>query len=159
MNGDRDLDRVLERWLSEGASEMPDRLFDAVTDRIERVPQARVARLHLRFFDMKRYQRFAAAGAAVLLIAIGGSAVLARLSDRNDGVSPAPPTTLPSSSPAPSAGASLPARGADRRPDPGRRTRRTALVRRRRHSRSGSTSPRAWCAWTWRRPPSRDQSP
>ena len=87
---------------------MPDRLFDAVTDRIERVPQARVARLHLRFFDMKRYQRFAAAGAAVLLIAIGGSAVLARLSDRNDGVSPAPPTTLPSSSPAPSAGASLP---------------------------------------------------
>jgi virginiamycin B lyase len=112
MNGDRDLDRVLERWLSEGTSEMPDRLFDAVTDRIERVPQARVARLHLRFFDMKRYQRFAAAGAAVLLIAIGGSAVLGRLSDRNDGVSPAPSpapaTAVPSISPAPSAGASLP---------------------------------------------------
>ena len=35
----------------------------------------------------------------------------------------------------------------------------TALVRCRRPRRSGSTSPRAWCAWTWRRPPSRDRSP
>jgi sugar lactone lactonase YvrE len=95
MNGDRDLDRVLEMWLSEGASEMPDRLFEAVTDRIERVPQARVARLHLRFSDMKPNQRLAAAAAVILLVVVGGIAVLGRFSDRNGGQ---PPIASPSPS-------------------------------------------------------------
>ena len=101
MNEDRDLDRVLETWLSEGVSEMPDRLFDALADRIERVPQARVARLHLRFSDMKRNQRLAAAAAIVLLLVVGGSAVLGRFSDRTSGVSPAASPTPSAAAPSP----------------------------------------------------------
>jgi hypothetical protein len=108
MNGDRDLDRVLETWLSEGNSEMPDRLFDAITDRIERVPQARIARLHLRFSDMQPNQRFAAAAAIILLVVVGGFAVLGRFSDRSSGgpaASPVPPTAVPSATASASVGA------------------------------------------------------
>ena len=49
MTRPRDIERVLEAWFLDGPSHMPDRLFDAVLDRVERVPQRRLARLSLRF--------------------------------------------------------------------------------------------------------------
>ena len=41
MTRERDIERVLEAWLEPGPSVMPDRVFDAVLDRIEREPQRR----------------------------------------------------------------------------------------------------------------------
>ena len=49
MTRHRDIEPVLEAWFVDGPSEMPDRLFQAVFDQVERVPQRRLARLHLRF--------------------------------------------------------------------------------------------------------------
>jgi hypothetical protein len=41
MNRRRDIERVLDVWLVDGSSRMPDRLFEAVLDRVDRTPQRR----------------------------------------------------------------------------------------------------------------------
>jgi hypothetical protein len=76
MTHERDFDRVLEAWLSSGSTEMPDRLFEAVVDRIEDVPQRRVARAKLRFITMARNVKIAAVLAAAVVISVVGFAVL-----------------------------------------------------------------------------------
>ena len=40
MTRDQDIERVLERWFTEGPTQMPDRLFEYV-DHIDRLPQRR----------------------------------------------------------------------------------------------------------------------
>lgn len=110
MTRERDFDRVLEAWFRDGASEMPDRVYDSVLDRIERVPQRRLARLTLRFRTMNRTAR-AALIAAVVVIGVVGFAVLARPSSSNVATPPSPsanpttpatsPTAPPASSPSP----------------------------------------------------------
>ena len=52
MTREREIERVLEAWLEPGPSVMPDRVFDAVLDRIEREPQRRGLRLTRRFHPM-----------------------------------------------------------------------------------------------------------
>jgi hypothetical protein len=70
MRPDRDIERMLEAWLEPGASRMPDRLFDAVVDRIERVPQRRFVWTHTRT-SMTPLLRFAAVAALSLVVGIG----------------------------------------------------------------------------------------
>ena len=36
MNGQQDIERTLDAWFVDGPSVMPDRLFDAVLDQVER---------------------------------------------------------------------------------------------------------------------------
>ena len=90
MTRDRDIERVLDRFYAEGPSEMPDRVFLGVFDRIERVPQRRLASL-TRFATMNRNVRLALAAAIVVAIAgVGAFALSQRL---GPGTQPTPSPT------------------------------------------------------------------
>jgi hypothetical protein len=97
-----DIDSVLEAWFLEGPMEMPERLFEAVLDQVERVPQRRLARLQLRFADMTTTARLLAAGAAAVLVVGIGFFALGRGPDPGPGVSPSP-SALATESPTPPA--------------------------------------------------------
>lgn len=101
MKRQGDIDGVLEAWFLDGPTAMPDRLFDAVLDRVERVPQRRLARLQLRFNDMTTTARWLAAGAAAVLVVGIGFAALGRGPGPDPGGSP-PPSPTTSESPGPS---------------------------------------------------------
>lgn len=104
-----DIDGVLEAWFLDGPLEMPERLFEAVFDQVERVPQRRLARLQLRFADMTTTARLLAAGAAAVLVVGIGFFALGREPEPGPGVSP-PPSALASESPRPALpGSELPA--------------------------------------------------
>ena len=73
MTGQRDIERTLDAWFVDGPTVMPDRLFDAVLDQVERTPQTPLARLRLRLTDMNpriRWLTAAAAGLATVLVAV-----------------------------------------------------------------------------------------
>jgi hypothetical protein len=101
MKRQGDIDGVLEAWFLDGPTAMPDRLFDAVLDRVERVPQRRLARLQLRFNDMTTTARWLAAGAAAVLVVGIGFVALGRGPGPDPGGSP-PPSPTTSVSPGPS---------------------------------------------------------
>ena len=105
MTRDRDIERVLETWFAVGSSEMPDRLFDEVVDRIDHVPQRRLARIKRGFYTLDPTFRVAAAMAAVVVIAVIGFAVLGGSSSSNVASSPSPSASPPPPSivPSPSA--------------------------------------------------------
>ncbi|HEU4918916.1 MAG TPA: hypothetical protein VFT20_04205 [Candidatus Limnocylindrales bacterium] len=107
MNRPAEIDRVLEVWLLDGPSRMPDRLFESVLDQVDRTSQRRLARLQLRFTDMTPTIRWLAAGAAAVLLAAVGFMTFGR----DPGVGPGGPTASPSasgsSSPAPGVPAEL----------------------------------------------------
>jgi hypothetical protein len=97
MSRQADIDQVLEAWFLDGPMEMPDRLFDGVLDRVERVPQRRLARLKLRFSDMSNTARLVAAGAAAVLVVGVGFAAFGRSPTTGPGATPsASPSTSPS---------------------------------------------------------------
>jgi hypothetical protein len=97
MTRDRDIERVLDRFYAEGPSEMPDRVLLGVFDRLDRVPQRRLAHL-TRFPTMPTNFRLAAA--AAIVVAVVGVTAFA-LSQRSS-VGP-PATQAPSTSASPSA--------------------------------------------------------
>lgn len=114
MNGDRDLERTLVRWLAAGPARMPDAFFDAVIDRVDRTPQRRLAGLAKRYLNMPANIRFTAVAAmvAVAVIAVGLWALFApsRTSVGNGGdssprpsatMASTPPSASPTASPAP----------------------------------------------------------
>lgn len=106
MNGRRDIERTLDIWLVDGPSVMPDRLFDAVLDRVERTPQRRLARLTLRLTEMNPRIRLFTLAAAGLLVALVGLYLFNRMApDSNVGASPSPAATptLPASTAMPAA--------------------------------------------------------
>ena len=76
MNGLRDIDRTLDAWFVDGPSVMPDRLFDAVLDQVERTPQRRFALLRLRLTDMNPRIRIYTVLAAALLVVVAAIAVI-----------------------------------------------------------------------------------
>jgi hypothetical protein len=98
-----EIDAVLEVFFLDGPTQMPDRLFEAVFDQVERVPQRRLARLQLRFNDMTTTARWLAAAAAAVLVVGIGFAALGRGTENGPGVSP-PPSATASESPGSSAG-------------------------------------------------------
>ena len=94
MNGHRNIERVLDAWLVDGPSVMPDRLFDAVLDRVERTPQRRFARLTPRLTDMNARIRIYALAAAGLVVAVVGLYLLGRAApNTNVGGTPSPAAT------------------------------------------------------------------
>jgi hypothetical protein len=109
MTRERDIERVLDAWLGEGATAMPDRVYLAVLDRVDRQPQRRLARLKLRFSEMRPAIRIAAV-AAVLLLTFGvGAAVVGGAFDTDAPAPTAEPSPALSPSPSPSPAAELPA--------------------------------------------------
>ena len=100
MTRDQDIERVLERWFTEGPTQMPDRLFEFV-DHIDRLPQRRRARL-TRFVAMNSTYRLAAAAVAILFVGVAGAVFLTR--PAGVGTEPSP---TPSAAPSDSASTSL----------------------------------------------------
>jgi len=113
MTRDRDLERTLERWLADGPAQMPDPLFDAVIDRVDRTSQRRLAGFATRYLHMPSNLRFAAAAAAIV-IAVSAIALWAVVwpNRANVGVQPdASATPSLSAPPSPSASGPLIADG------------------------------------------------
>jgi len=77
MTPDPDIERVLERWFTEGPTQMPDRLFEFV-DHIDRLPQRRLARIQTRLFAMNIDLRLAVTAAVIVAVAVTGAVVLTR---------------------------------------------------------------------------------
>lgn len=73
MTVDRDLERLLDTWLADGPSVAPDRVLDAVADRIDRQGQRPAWRLQpWRFPTMSTPLRFAVAVGALFVAALAG---------------------------------------------------------------------------------------
>ena len=98
MTNERDIERLLDTWLRDGPTEAPDRIVDAVTDRIGRERQRPAWRLQpWRFLKMSTSLKLLAVGAALLAVLVGGSLFL------GGGAAPSPspsPTPTLASSPA-----------------------------------------------------------
>jgi Tol biopolymer transport system component len=109
MNGHRDIERTLDAWFVDGPSMMPDRLFDAVLDQVERVPQRRLARLSVRYAEMNPTIRLFTVLAAALLVIVaavalsgGGSPSPVRSTPTEAAPTPSPTTSAsPTTPPAP----------------------------------------------------------
>ncbi len=78
MTHDQDIERVLDRWLSEGPTQMPERFLVDTLDRIDRAPQPRLAGLRSRLPYMHPGLRLAAAAAVVLAVAAVGAGIVMR---------------------------------------------------------------------------------
>ncbi|HZM72461.1 MAG TPA: hypothetical protein VFC71_03720 [Candidatus Polarisedimenticolia bacterium] len=91
MTRERDIERVLDAWFEPGPTEMPDRLFDDVLARVDRLPQRRIP-LTLRFPAMDSRIRWLALAAAALVVVVGGLALI-KPPDANVGTSPTPSPT------------------------------------------------------------------
>lgn len=72
MTTDRDMDRLLGRWLEAGPDAAPDRMLNVLADRIDRQPQRAAWRLDRRLLLMNPYVKIGAAIAAVIVIGIVG---------------------------------------------------------------------------------------
>jgi hypothetical protein len=102
MNQQRDIERLLDHWFSEGLDQAPDRVVDIVTDRIERQSQRPAWRLQWRPSPVNAYAKFAVAAAAVLLVAIVGYNLLpagSRIGGPGPTPSPTPTASLTPSAP------------------------------------------------------------
>ena len=100
MTQQRDIERLLDHWFSDGPVQAPDRVVDIVGDRIERQSQRPAWRLHWRPTTVNAYAKIAVAAAAVLIVAVVGYNLLP---GRSTGVGgPAPsvnPTVRPTATP------------------------------------------------------------
>jgi len=85
-----DLERVLDLWLDEGPTSVPDHVFDATVAAVLRAPQQPSWRLRWRSLAMNRTTRLVIVGVAILAIAGLGFAMVASQT--------APPTASPAPS-------------------------------------------------------------
>jgi hypothetical protein len=93
MSTDRETTRLVRSWLEEGVTRLPDRVLDAVLDRVPATPQRRSGWSAWRSYRMNTYARLAAVAAVVVLVAVVGY----RFLPGNDGVGgpgPSPTPTL-----------------------------------------------------------------
>lgn len=100
MTVDRDLERLLDTWLSDGPTLAPDRVLDAVAERIDRREQRPAWRLRSwRDFHVITVSKMAAVVAAVVVLAVIGISLVLRPGGSKVGSSG--PTTPPSATTAP----------------------------------------------------------
>jgi hypothetical protein len=107
MNQQRDIERLLNHWFSDGPTEAPDRVIDHVTDRIERQSQRHAWRLQRRPYPMNAYAKIAVAAAAVIIVALVGYNLLPGRAGIGGPVATPTPTASLSPSSTPSAPAAL----------------------------------------------------
>jgi hypothetical protein len=101
MNQPRDLERVLDAWMSDGPTVAPDRVLDVVVDRIERHGQRPAWRLDWRHLRMNTTFKLATAAAAVAIVAVVGYNLLPGGSTEIGGPAPTPsPTATSKATPA-----------------------------------------------------------
>jgi hypothetical protein len=98
-----DIERILDRYLAEGAEQVPDRVIDAALDQIDHIPQRRTVRVPWRTPSVNVFSTALGRAAAIVIavVAIGGSIIF--LGSRNGigGPPAATPTPAPTASPAP----------------------------------------------------------
>jgi hypothetical protein len=99
MHSDRETTRIVQSWLDEGVTALPDRVLDAVLDQVPATQQRRSWWLAWRFADMNSLAKFAIAAAAVVVVAVVGINLL----PRSGGIGVQPPSASPSPSPTPTA--------------------------------------------------------
>ena len=99
MTQQREIERVLDVWLADGPTEVPDRVFDVVIDRIERQPQRPGWQVR-DDASLRRAARPLLAVAAVIVVAVLGINLLPLMSNGIGGATPSP---SPSPSPSPAA--------------------------------------------------------
>ena len=92
MTQQRDIERLLDHWFSDGPGQASDRVIDIVTDRIERQSQRPAWRLHWRQIPVNTYMKIAVAAATVLAVAVLGYNLLP---GRSTGVGGPPPSANP----------------------------------------------------------------
>ena len=96
MTQQRDIDRLLDDWFSDGPTHAPDRVIEVVADRIERQPQRPAWRLDWRLFPVNALSKIAVVAAAVLIVAVVGYNLLP---GRSTGVGGPAPSASPTASP------------------------------------------------------------
>jgi hypothetical protein len=96
MTDDRELSLILDRWLDDGPTEMPDRVIDVVALGISRQRQRPAWRLDWRHLTMNPLAKAGAAIAAVVLVAAIGYTLLP---GNRSGVGAPAPTAVPSATP------------------------------------------------------------
>jgi hypothetical protein len=100
MNETRDIEPILDIWLGDDGSMLPDRVIDASLAQIDSTPQRRVLiRVPWRFPIMNSYAKLGAA-AVVAVVLVGGAIALLR-PDASSTVGDAP-SAVPSAAPLPS---------------------------------------------------------
>jgi hypothetical protein len=102
MTHERDIDRLLDTWLSDGPTEVPDRVIDAVGDRIARQPQRPAWRLTWRHVPMNANLKPLALVTATILVAFLGFNLVGGFKTNSDVAAPSP-TASATPSPSPSA--------------------------------------------------------
>ena len=103
MTSERDIERLLDAWLSDGPTQVADRVIDDVATRITRQPQRPAWRLRpWRFPTMSTPIRLVAVGAALLAAVLGGAVLM------GGGGRPVAPIPAATPSPSPSPVASAP---------------------------------------------------
>jgi hypothetical protein len=107
MTRERDIDRILDVWFAERPTEVAERVLDEVADRIGRQSQQPAWLVLWRDSHVNRYVKYAAAVAAVFLVAIVSLAVIGRPSGSDVGGGTAPPSPSAVASASPSAAASV----------------------------------------------------
>ncbi len=90
MTSDRDIERALERWFTEGPTHMPSRFLDETLERIDDLPGRPLADLRPRLRTMHFDVRFVAAAVVVLAMVGVGSAVMTRSAQVGAEPSPSP---------------------------------------------------------------------
>ena len=103
MTSERDTERLLDEWLSDGPTVATDRVIDSVADRIGRQSQRPAWLISWRESPVNSYLKPILAAAAVIVVVVAGIAILGGPSVFNVG---GPPSPSPSPSPAPPATAS-----------------------------------------------------
>ena len=81
MTSERDIERVLDHWLTERPTQVADRVLDGAADRIARQPQQPAWRVSLRDSHVNTYVKPLLAVAAIIVVAVAGFAVLRPSSD------------------------------------------------------------------------------
>jgi hypothetical protein len=108
MTSDLDIERVLDHWFTEQPTQVADRVFDGVADRIARQPQQPAWRVLERDLHVNTHLKPLLAIAAIVVVAVAGFAIL-RPSGGGVGGPLAPlssPTAPPTPTPSPSSVAS-----------------------------------------------------
>jgi hypothetical protein len=109
MSAERDMTRIVRSWLQVDEYESADRVLDIVLDLLDTTPQHRSAWPVRRFVVMNSYAKLAIAAVVVVVVAIGGLALLRPGESSGPGGAPIAtpsPTPSPSAAPSPSPAAS-----------------------------------------------------
>ena len=109
MSTERETSRIVRSWLEEGVTALPDPVLDAVLDQLPATPQRRAGWLARRIPAMNNTLRIALAAAAVVVVILVGSQLLASPTPGGLGGEPtATPESTPEPTPSPPAEAGIP---------------------------------------------------